>query len=130
VALTLEEARALVVERNAGVWEREVGVGIVVADAETEEYEWGWLFRYEPEDWSRVPEGHRLRRSFRHAAVDRETGWVQNVGSTGLNAAISRLLERRPEHLRAGLILVRPLGGLTHVRVSDRAFQPTPRPAG
>jgi hypothetical protein len=120
--LTYEQVRALILEDNADLWQAECGVGLMIDDAATAEYEWGWMIEFAPDDWSRVPEDHWLRRSFRLAAVDRETGRLQRVGSSGVNAAIIRLLEARPPELRAGLVEIRGTTGVAQVRVSDRAF--------
>lgn len=120
--LSLEDAQTLVLDENADLWRAECGVGLVIDAASTAEYEWGWVIGFAPDDWSRVPEDHWLRDSFRMAAVDRVTGHLQEVGSPGINAAIIRLLQARPPELRAGLVEVRGTTGLVQVRVSGRAF--------
>jgi hypothetical protein len=128
MVLSYEEAQALVLEDNADLWRAECGVGLVIDDAATAEFEWGWMIEFAPDDWSRVPEGHWLRRSFRLAAVDRETGHLQRVGSPGVNAAIIRLLQARPLEVRAGLVEVHGTTGVVQIRVSDRAFAAIRRP--
>ena len=120
--LSLQDAQALVLDEYADLWRHECGVGLVFDTADTAEYEWGWMIGFAPDDWSRVPEDHWLRQSFRLAAVDRETGSLERVGSPGVNAAIIRLLQARPPELRAGLVEVRGTTGVVQVRVSDRAF--------
>jgi hypothetical protein len=120
--LSYEQARELILEDNADLWRAECGVGLLIDDTATTEYEWGWTIEFVPDDWSRVPEDHWLRCSFRLAAVDRETGHLQRVGSPGINAAIIRLLEARSPELRAGLVEVQGTTGVVQIRVSDRAF--------
>jgi hypothetical protein len=126
--LTYDEARALVLDEYSALWLAECGVGLVVEDAATAEYEWGWMIGFAPDDWSRVSPDHWLSQSFRLAAVDRVTGQLGRVGSPGVNAAIIRLLQVRPPELRGGLIEVRGTTGVMEVCVSDRAFAPVRTP--
>lgn len=120
--MSLDDAQALVQDEYADLWRYECGVGLVIDPTDTTEYERGWVIGFAPDDWSRVPEDHWLRQSFRLAAVDRETGRLERVGSPGINAAVIRVLQARPPELRAGLVEVRGTTGMVQIRVSDRAF--------
>lgn len=126
--MTYENAKQLVIERWSRLWESEFGIGLVVVDSETVEYEWGWLFSYAPSDPDRVPEEHWLAEGINMTVVDRDTGNAEDVATSGPNLAILALLERRPPELRGDIIQVRPLGGLSEIRVARRAFTPLRRP--
>jgi hypothetical protein len=121
--LSYEDAKHLVLDQWSELWQSELGVGLVVNDHEADEYEWGWMLSYGPADPAAVPADHWLAEGINMAVVDRMTGRVESVTTSGPNVAIVRLLEGRPPELRAGLIEVRGTTGLVQIRVADRAFQ-------
>ncbi|QEG29625.1 hypothetical protein GobsT_44230 [Gemmata obscuriglobus] len=85
------------------------------------------MLAYHPADSTQVPSDHWLAGGINMAVVDRVTGCVESVSTSGPNMAIMRLLEGRPPEIRDGLIEVLGTTGLIQIRVADRAFQPFSR---
>lgn len=120
-------ARQKVVEYQSRLLEHLFGTSAMVLDEKTVEFEWGWMLQCEPVHWDKVPQDHRMRRSCQLMVVDRETGYLRSVGSSGPNSAIIGLLQRRPPELRDHYMRWEPHGGLVKVTVNERAFIPRGR---
>lgn len=121
--LNLNAARSKVMAEWLPVFEEDWGAPGVLAEAESDEYEWGWLFVFRPREPSSVPDSRDPWKVGR-VLLDRATGRVDLVGSIGIRAAIMRLLMARPPELRGELVRSRPHGAGTEFRISERAFQP------
>jgi hypothetical protein len=98
-----------------------------LAEAETVEYEWGWMFSYEP----RLPDADLqgdAKLAYGCILVDRLSGRTVISGTSGPVWAILKLLGMRSEPDRGALLSEESRGGLIHGVLTDRAITPLPRP--
>jgi hypothetical protein len=121
--LDFEGAKRVARERWLSAFDDEPGGPQVIHDAECEEYEWGWLIEWGPSHPELVPP-EEARWGTLPVLVDRVTGHLQTVSTSGPRLAILRLLERRPPEARSPDVAAQELDGLTRVNVSMRAFTP------
>jgi hypothetical protein len=121
--LDFEAAKRVARERWLSAFDDEPGGPQVIHEAECVEYEWGWLIRYGPSRPDQVPP-EEARWGILPVLVDRVTGHVMHVSTSGVKLAILALLESRPPESRSPDLFEEESGGLSRVRVSMRAFTP------
>lgn len=95
----------------------------IIRDSECEEYEWGWMIEWGPSRPEMLPPEERQFDKM-PVLVDRVTGHLQTVSTSGPRLAIMMLLDRRPADSRSRDVSAEELGGLTRLSVSMRAFTP------
>jgi hypothetical protein len=98
-----ETAKRYAVERILSKLEPSLGTAALIDDAKTEEYEWGWMLSWYPEDPSRLPP-EEAKWPGGELVVDRVTGFVHMVGSSGPKRAIFGLMQSRERALKEGRI--------------------------
>lgn len=89
--LDFDAARNSVVRKWLPALAEDLCTPAVLIEDQTEEHEWGWLFRWKPLDPSAVPP-EEASWGFSPIIVDRVTGNAHHVGTVGTRAAVLRLL--------------------------------------
>lgn len=93
------EAKRLAEEHSFAYYEAEMGTAIVIVDELCDEYEWGWVIRWQPIDAEKRSTSD-MKRPYFPITVDRVTGTVGHSGGThGIERGIIELLQLRPPEL-------------------------------
>ena len=93
------EAKRLAAENSFAYYEEEMGTAIAVVDELCDEYEWGWVIRWQPIEPEKRS-ARAMKKPYFPITVDRVTGNVGHSGGThGIERGIIELLQQRPPEL-------------------------------
>jgi hypothetical protein len=124
LVLDFEGAKQGARERWLFAFDNEPGGPQIVLDDKCEEYEWGWMIYYGPSKPEEIPVEDRRPWGPMPLLVDRVTGSIQTVSTSGPNMPIVRLLSRRPASCQSPDVTIEEVGEMIRVSVSRRAFTP------
>jgi hypothetical protein len=120
--LDFEAAKQVALKRGLAHCLDQPGGPPVIYDDKCEEFEWGWLIGW---GWSypeKVPSEERQIGNLPFL-VDRVTGNLEQVSTSGETISIMNLLARRPPSCQSPHIAKEDLGGLVRITISPKALR-------